>query len=244
MNFLKNHPFSVEAYFEKSIVITYAVPKDELQYMIPACLELDTFQDKWAFIAVALVKTKDLRPKGFPRFLGNDFYLIGFRIFVRYKTNSGKSLRGLYILKSETDKPKMEVLGNLFTHYKYSTIDIEESTLNNIKTIKSNKSGFTIEIVEHTDEVSLPIKSPFSNFKEARRFAGPLPHTFSFDEKHSSVLIVEGVREHWIPKPIQVNHAQFDFLKSMNLKGCVLANAFEINNIPYFWKKGRIEKWK
>jgi len=30
----------------------------------------------------------------------------------------------------------------------------------------------------------------------------------------------------------------------MNLKGCVLANAFEINNIPYFWKKGRIEKWK
>ena len=110
MNFLKNHPFAVEAFFEKSIVVTYAVPKEQLIRLIPECLELDTFQDKWAFLAVALVQTKDLRPKGFPRFLGNDFFLIGYRIFVRYKTNKGKNIRGLYILKSETDNKKMEVL--------------------------------------------------------------------------------------------------------------------------------------
>jgi hypothetical protein len=31
--------------------------------------------------------------------MGNNFFLIGYRIFVRYTNNAGKSLLGLYILK-------------------------------------------------------------------------------------------------------------------------------------------------
>ncbi len=58
---LKNHPFAVEAIFESSLVLTFAVPKAQLENLIPECLSLDTFQDKWAFVAVAMVKTKDLR---------------------------------------------------------------------------------------------------------------------------------------------------------------------------------------
>ena len=29
--FLKDHPFAVEAYFESSLVLTFAVPKEQLQ---------------------------------------------------------------------------------------------------------------------------------------------------------------------------------------------------------------------
>ena len=75
LTFLKNHPFAVEAFFESSLVLTFAVPKEQLETLIPECLQLDTFNDKWAFIAVAMVQTKDLRPKGFPKFMGNDFFL-------------------------------------------------------------------------------------------------------------------------------------------------------------------------
>mgnify|MGYP003497522576 FL=1 len=100
---LKNHPFAVETFFKSSLVLTYAVPKEELKNLIPECLQLDTFNDQWAFVAVAMVDTKNLRPKGFPRFMGNDVILTGYRIFVRYIDNAGKRLRGLYILKSETN---------------------------------------------------------------------------------------------------------------------------------------------
>ena len=117
MSFLKNHPFAVEAFFESSLVLSYAVPKEELIKLIPSCLEPDTFNDTWGFLAVAIVKTKALRPKGFPAFAGNDFILSGYRAFVRYKTHEGKRLRGLYILGSETDKKKMAFFGNIFTHY-------------------------------------------------------------------------------------------------------------------------------
>src|SRR5690606_12826222 len=144
MNFLKNHPFSVEAFFDSSLVLTFAVPKEQLQKFIPECLELDTFQDKWAFVAVAMVQTSALRPKGFPKFSGNSFFLIGYRIFVRYTNNAEKRLRGLYIIKSETDKKKMEFLGNIFTHYNYTTTDIQQITNGNFRTIKSEKSKFKI----------------------------------------------------------------------------------------------------
>jgi hypothetical protein len=121
----------------------------------------------------------------------------------------------------------MEVVGNIFTHYNYTTTDIEMSTVSNTVEIKSKKSDFLIEI-EKADNASLPVNSPFADWKEARRFAGPLPFTFTYNPEAKNVLIVEGVRQNWQPAAV---------------KNCELANAFIIENVPYYWKKGKIEKW-
>ncbi len=244
LSFLKNHPFAVEAYFESSLVLTFAIAKEQLQHIIPECLQLDVFQDKWAFVAVAMVETKSLRPKGFPKFMGNDFFLIGYRVFVRYTNNDGKNLRGLYILKSETDKKKMEFLGNIFTHYNYTKTDITQIEKNNLKEISSLKSQFKVTIDETKTEIDMPEFSPFADWKEARRFAGPLPFTFTYNKESKEVLIIEGVRQNWMPMPVKVLDYNFDFLNSLKLIKPVLANAFIIKNIPYYWKKGKKEIWK
>jgi hypothetical protein len=244
-SFLKNHPFAVEAFFESSLVLTFAVPKEQIQHLIPECLTLDTFDDKWAFIAVAMVQTKALRPKGFPEWMGNDFFLIGYRVFVRFTNQAGRNLRGLYILKSETDKKKMEFFGNIFTHYNYATTDIHQSTRDGITEISSVKSGFKLR-VEREDEESVPLPqdSPFADWKEARRFAGPLPFTFTYNADKHEVLIIEGVRENWKPAPVKVLDYHFTFIDNLNLHDARLANAFIIRNIPYYWKKGKIESWR
>jgi uncharacterized protein YqjF (DUF2071 family) len=244
LSFLKNHPFAVEAHFESSLVLTFAVPKEQLQNVIPECLELDTFQDKWAFVAIAMVQTKDLRPKGFPKFMGNDFFLIGYRVFVRYSNKAGKNLRGLYILKSETDQKKMAFMGNIFTHYNYTATDIKQFEQHQTKEISSVNSKFKITLDQREKEISLPEQSPFADWKEARRFAGPLPFTFTYNKKTKEVLIIEGVRQNWTPNPVQVIDYHFEFLNSLKLQKSVLANAFIIKNIPYYWKKGKKEIWK
>jgi len=241
---LKNHPFAVETFFESSLVLTYAVPKEELQHLIPECLELDTFENKWAFVAVAMVDTRNLRPKGFPAFLGNDFILTGFRIFVRYANNAGKRLRGLYILKSETNKKKMSFFGNIFTHYKYTTTDIEILKKNGSIKVRSTKSDLDIEVITNKADIAIPQGSPFKDWKEARRFAGPLPFTFTYNAQKKEVLIIEGVRENWTPAPVEVIKSTVGFINQQAWKGIVLANAFIIEHIPYYWKKGKIEKWK
>lgn len=243
LSFLKNHPFAVEAFFDSSLVLTFAVPKAQLEERIPECLNLDTLNDEWAFVAVAMVQTKGLRPKGFPAFMGNDFFLIGYRVFVRYTNTAGKNLRGLYILKSETNRKKMEWLGNLFTHYNYTTTDIQQTEDDDYSEISSAQSGFHVRIEKGASDIPLPEHSPFKDWKEARRFAGPLPFTFTYNAEKGSVLIIEGVRQNWTPAPVAVKDYHFRFLQEMKLENAVLANAFVLKNIPYYWKKGKTEQW-
>ena len=242
--FLKNHPFAVEAHFESSIVLTFAVKETELRGLIPRCLELDTFEEDWGFIAVAMVQTKALRPKGMPRFFGSDFFLIGYRVFVRYTNELGKRMRGLYILGSETNSRRMEFFGNIFTHYDYSTIDISVQTDGKLTTIESEKANLKIVLNTTDEDPALPAMSPFSSWKEARRFAGPLPFTFTFDSASRNVLIVEGVRQQWTPRPIEFIEQSIGFLRSLDLQTLTLANAFIVEDVPYYWKKGRLEKWR
>lgn len=243
MSFLKNHPFAVEAFFDRSLVLSFSVPKEQLQHFIPSCLTLDTFEGKWAFLAVAMVQTSGLRPKGFPKFMGQDFFLIGYRIFVRYISKEGRRLRGLYIIKTETDKKSMELLGNIFTHYQYTSTDIQQTTQERFRTIRSEQSKFHITVEQTEREVPVPESSPFKDWNEARKFSGPLPYTFTYDQASKKVLIVEGVRENWKPAPVKIESYNFDFLNSFRFENVVLANAFEIRNVPYYWKKGKIEKW-
>ncbi|GAB3010772.1 hypothetical protein GCM10027051_10910 [Niabella terrae] len=244
-NFLKNHPFAVEAFFERSIVLSFAIPKAEAAALIPECLLPDCLEDQWAFIAVALVQTRNLRPRGFPRWTGQDFHLTGYRVFVRYTNPAGKRLRGLYILKSETNRRRMEIAGNLFTHYKYTTTDIQTTTHpDGSFHIDSAGSGFRLSVSpEGNEPPALPEGSPFPDWKTARRFAGPLPFTFSYDKVSRKVLIIEGVRQHWRPEPIGIKDYHFPFLTGLPISSPRLANAFVVRSIPYYWKKGKKEIW-
>lgn len=241
---LRSHPFAVEAFFNNSTILTFAVAKEELEKYVPKPLRLDLFDDKWAFLTIAMVDTKNLRPKGFFKFLGQDFFLIGYRIFVRYQTSAGKNLRGLYIIKSETNKLSMEFFGNLFTRYAYTTTDIEQKIEGKTVEIKSKKSKFDLKFSRLSEnEVQLPESSVFPSWKEARRFVGPLPFTFEIVNKNKEVLIIEGVRQNWIASPIQVISANFDVLDSFAFDNIHLSNAFEIRNVPYSWKKGVFDSW-
>lgn len=242
---LSSHPFPVQAFFEQSFVVTCAVEKNILEKLIPAPLKLDTFQNHWGFVAMALVETKNLRPKGFPSILGNDFTLIGYRIFVRYTNVKGKNLRGLYILKSETDKRKMEFLGNIFTNYQYKTIDIQKSIHTNSILFLSKSGGFDIRLKTDVEsDIELPTNSPFANWQEARRFAGPLPFTFSVDNMRKEVVIVEGKREFWQPRPIEILKFSSNYIEHITKNQFQIASGFVVENIPYEWKAGRIEKFE
>lgn len=244
LDWLRRHPFAVEAYFDRSVVLTYALPEGQLRRHLPGCLSLDTHGDEHAFVAVAVVQTRDLRPRGFPRLFGRDFLLIGYRIFVRYRNREGRRLRGLYILRSETDRKSMELLGNLFTRYRYIRTDAKLEDDGERTTIRSDATGLRVTAVgASSDEVPLPRGSPFATWKEARRFAGPLPFTFSVEPETGRIVIVEGVRSNWAPRPVQVLEHRVPFVDALSDHTPVLANAFLTERIPYYWKKGVVERW-
>lgn len=249
LHLLKRHPIAIEAKFEYTLVLTYALAKDVLTPLLFPGLVLDTFED-FGFVAVAMVNAKNLRPKGFPAIVSEDFFLTGYRIFVRFETREGRHLRGLRILRSDTDKPLMSLFGNVFTHYNYELASVTRKRWQDRLSIKvftpSGKGNLEVDatIGDGTSDAELPETSPFRSLKEARQFEGPLPHTFDFEKETNSLVIVEGVRQNWRPRSILVDVKRVDFFKHPPFKSTEprLASAFYIENVPYWWKPGICEK--
>lgn len=245
LHLLKRHPIAIEAKFDYTLVLTYALPAEVLKPLLFPGLTLDTFED-FGFVAIAMVETKHLRPKGMPAFLGQDFFLTGYRIFSRFKTSEGRNLRGLRILRSDTDKPLMSIAGNLFTHYNYELASVKRKRSADRLSIKvftpSGKGNLEVNAIigDVTTDVELPATSPFHSLKEARQFEGPMPFTFDFEKETNSIVMVEGVRSEWRPRNIEVAVKTVEFFRHAPFKNAEprLASAFYIENIPYWWKEG------
>ena len=244
MKWLKRHPFPVVAKLEQVVALSFAFPESVLRPMVPDGLEIDTFGN-YGFVTVSLVRTRKLRPAVFPECLGQDFFLAGYRIFTRLRDDSGRRLRGLKILGSETDKRRMVWLGNLMTGYRYRQVkwvSITQGTETHLRTMDRN-DRLTLDIAydDPKADIPLPSASPFPDQRTARRFAGPMPFTFSPDGERRFVVI-EGNRTDWTPRPVEVKHWQVALFDTPPFEDAqpILANAFAVDDIPYRWSKGRL----
>lgn len=243
-NYLRRHPFPVVARFERVVAVSFAFPETILRSLVPDALEIDNYQG-FGFLTVAMVWTKNLRPAGFPAFLGQDFFLAGYRVFTRLRDDSGRRLRGLKIVRSETDRRRMVSLGNLMTGYRYRHVNlqIKKSGLEtHVETsLCDGTRTLTLTFESPNGPVPLPEGSPFADWHAARLFAGPMPFTFS-PEGHNRFVVIEGSRQDWVPRPIVIKKCHVSLFREAALCGStpILANAFMVEDVSYRWQRGRI----
>jgi hypothetical protein len=236
---LRRHPFDVEAHFDFSLVLAYALPAPVLEPLLAPGLELDRVGDL-GILAVALVQTRDLRPAGWPRALGLDFFLSGYRVFARLRDRP--SIRGLRILRSDADSRLMTLAGNLFTRYGYERCRTRASRHDHALSVSvEGPAPLHIEADLHPAG-SPPPSSPFRDLDEARRFAGPLPNTFGWEPESHSLVIVGSTRANWVPVPVAVDVIKLAFLDRFSNFNPRLANAFYVENVEYRWKRGVLER--
>lgn len=244
MKWLKQHPFPVTAYFDRVVAVSFAFPTIALRPLVPEGLEIDSYGE-FGFVTAALVWTRDLRPAGFPKFLGQDFFLAGYRIFTRLRDESGRNLRGLKILRSETDRRRMVSLGNQMTGYNYRQVAVQfrqsDPETRVITSLASGERTLDLTFDADVENAPLPAGSPFPDWRTARRFAGPMPFTFS-PEPDGRFVVVEGSRADWTPRPVVVKDWYVSLFEEAPLRGVtpILANAFAVENIAYHWSRGRI----
>ena len=239
LNRLRRHPFDFEAHFDFSLVLAYAMPAPALEPLLPPGLELDRFDDL-GLLAVALVQTRALRPAGWPRALGRNFFLSGYRVFARLR--SRPSIRGLRILRSDANSRVMTWSGNLFTHYRYDLCRARVHRSDHLLTVAvEGPAPLRIEAdLRPIDQP--PSSSPFRDLHEARRFAGPLPNTFGWEQETRSLVIVGSSRANWEPVPVAVEVQKLEFLDRFSEYNPRLANAFYVENVDYRWKRGVLER--
>ncbi|MGB8168507.1 MAG: DUF2071 domain-containing protein, partial [Chthoniobacteraceae bacterium] len=204
---------------------------------------IDTHEG-FGFLTVAMVWTKKLRPAGFPALLGQDFFLAGYRIFTRLNDH-GRRLRGLKILRSETDQRRMVWMGNLLTRYNYRHVKVsveEAASVTRVCTTFADGAPSLDLTFDASESPSTPPPgSPFRDWKTARQFAGPMPFTFSVEPDRTCVVI-EGSRQNWVPRSITVKDWQVGLFRESPLRDAepILANAFAVEGVAYRWKKGRL----
>jgi uncharacterized protein YqjF (DUF2071 family) len=244
MKWLKQHPFPVEAWFDRVLALSFAVPESIARKLISPKLEVDAYEG-CGFMTVALVWTKDLRPAGFPKWLGRDFFLAGFRVFVRMRDEEGRRLRGLKILRSETDRAGMVVSGNLLTHYNYRLAEVKLEECEGVIRVRTFSRDGTPSLDIEVDTSAMPDRppegSPFRDWRTARQFAGPMPFTFD-DNGDGRFVVIEGKRSEWTPRPVTVKSWKVAMFDEEPFAGItpVLANAFMVEGVPYRWERGRL----
>jgi hypothetical protein len=239
---LRRHPIAIRTFFERSLVLVYALPERVLRPLLPPGLTLDT-HDGFGFVAVAMVQTRGLRPAGLPEWMGWRFFLAGYRIFVKANCD-GVTRRGLYILRSETDSRLMVSAGNALTHYNYRLCEahVQERPGRLEIDIRTPHGNADVSVVANLDSrvESLPPDSHFATLGDAYRYAGPLPYTFEYESETHAILAIKGVRECWAPRIVPVDVRRMTFLDDPSFGGArpILASALFVRNVPYLWRRG------
>jgi hypothetical protein len=247
LHLLKRHPIPVRAFFDFTLAMTFAFPGRLLRPLLYPGLVLDQYGDH-GFIAVAMVQTREMRPEFLPRWLGGKFFLTGYRIFARYRTPAGRQLRGLQVLRSDTDRNAMVGLGNLFTHYHYSRAAVQivrsASQLSIAVETPGQAADLSLTVDLGATDESLPSDSIFPDARTAKRFAGPMPYTFSYEPQTRSIVRIEGQRQEWHPRLVPVDLQQAAFFRTRKLSNenaPVPSSAFFVERIPYRWDRGIVE---
>ena len=229
------HAFPIVAHFDWALAVTFAAPETSLVPLVAPGLSLDTFKQR-GFLALACVKTRRLRPRGFPERIGMDFFLVGYRLFVRFDSPSGRRYRGLQILGSETDRWGMALGGRILTHYAYRKVRATVARDHGAVHVTTS-SGLKVVVGE---EAELPAGSVFVDAAEARRYAGPMPFTFASVRGGRAIVRVEGSRVHWEPRLVAPRSVGAPFLHRLAPEA-VPAAAFLVEHVDYKWKRGVVE---
>lgn len=241
---LRRHPVPMRTRFEHSLVLMYALPAATLEPLLPNGLRLDEYGGR-GFVAVGAVATRRLRPAYLPAWAGIDAVLTGYRILARFATPSGRVRRGLFVLRSDTDRRLLRIAGNALTRYGYQAARIrcaaDDATLRYEVSTVDGAADLAVS-ADIRGTAGLPAGSPFPTMAAARRFAGPLPYTFDHEPRTGSIVVVKAYRSAWTPRPVEVSVTRLGFLARGPFAGTdpVLANAFHVADLDYGWHRGRV----
>ena len=112
---------TVQTVWLDAISLNYAVDPAALSGMLPAPLEPEVFHGT-AWVQVLMSSLQDMRPAGAPSLFGVRFCQVSYRAAVRYRGADGAWRRGGYFIRSETNHPVMQAVGNTLIEFRFFSV--------------------------------------------------------------------------------------------------------------------------
>lgn len=212
---LKRLPIKYVGELHEVRLINFSVEKEEILPLLPEGLQARDFKGR-ALISMVNVKLRNMRPSFMPAALHFDYQHIGFRLLVDDSKYNDGTAKGIYFLRSFTDKQLMVQGGSWFTNYNLEKACLEEH--GNAFQLTQNDKFLKYKLLD---------EQPVQVNEELKQMVGALDRAYSFigDE----LMRVKIMRERWPIEWISCEDFETNFFKTARLEG-----AFQVREVIHY----------
>lgn len=189
-------------------LVNFTVDPQEVASLLPAPLKLRLFDGR-AMISMVDVSLRKMRPTFLPGFLNFNYQHVAFRLLIEDQAyNQDGNQKGIYFLRSFTDKPLIVTGGQWTTDY-----NLENAELRNLPR--------GLEVRQKDKVVAYNLLGPDPNPEinpELKSVIGAIDRAYTADNQNH-VYRTRIMREHWPLIPMQVQRFKNTFFKTARLEG-------------------------
>lgn len=215
MSFLKNIPIRYIGELHNVKLINFSVDTDEVKNLVPEGIRVLDVNGR-ALISLVDVQLKNMHPSFVPEQLSFQYRHVAFRLLVDDSSlNRGKT-KGIYFLRSFTDKPLIVQGGKWLTDYNLETAKLE--SFENMLELKQ-KDKFL--------DYAFKDRAPQEKDEALKQRIGSIDRAYAMNGR--TMQYVKILREKWPIEWIDCYHFQTNFFKTARLEG-----AFKVAETIYY----------
>ncbi|WP_445722848.1 DUF2071 domain-containing protein [Flavobacterium sp.] len=225
----------IHGYIDRRILINFTVDPKVVEKIIPFPFRPKTYKDK-SIVGICLIRLKNIKPKGFPDFVGINSENGAHRIAVEWDEN-GELKSGVYIPRRDTSlKLNTFVGGRLFPGKNYyAKFNVKENNGNYHIAFKS--SDDTEISIDASETKLFNSKSIFETLDNASDFFENGDLGYSPNKEKFDGLRLKAYK--WEVSPLEVSNVTSSFFENEEIfpKGSItFDNALLMKNIEHEWE--------
>ena len=237
-------PFDADTVWAEAVCVNYRVEPAALRPLVPPAFELDLY-DGMAYVSLTASRLKDFGVGWAPRALRMNFYQATYRAHVTFSDFRGRTMRGCYFVRSETNSRLMSLTANLlpeFRAHRCATWPIlmarREGHL--VLTVDSgdDPAGKVVLVLDTSrDLAEMPKTSRFRSRQDATAFIVDFHDAFAYDPERNEVFILRIDRGEWNFRIVEPVDYYLGYFTSGPFKpdNAVLDSVFYFTDCPYRW---------
>ena len=215
MKFLKKIPIKYMGELHDVRLVNFSVDISEVEKLVPAGIRVRNFNGR-GMISMVNVMLKKMHPSFIPGAINFNYRHVAFRLLIEDSDLNKGQNKGIYFLRSFTDKPLIVMGGKWLTDY-----NLESAQLTSTESMLELKQGDKL-LTYALDETVIPVRN-----EELYKVIGSIDRAYSVLDKE--LRMVQIMREKWPIEPVECYHFQTNFFKTAKLEG-----AFKVNEVIHY----------
>ncbi len=123
MSILKTLPLAFEGNLHEVNLINFSIDPSELEGLVPPEVPVRLFDGR-AMISLVNVQLEEMKPTFLPSFLSFNYRHVGFRLLVDDEQFTDQASRGIYFIRSFSNRTDIVAAGRQLSNYNLETAEI------------------------------------------------------------------------------------------------------------------------